>query len=334
MRLIYYYIYNMNNNIVYILFIFVCLILRYIYVSFLANKINISSYFPLFGLLYVTTYYLTKKVNLALFTSFVTIIGRTLYRYHSTDLDYINKISIENSILFIIGISLPFIVNYYKKYFKSYYIDGFNFIALVYAMLSCVEYILHKNIMHCDRDSAIVKMIKKIPLIGNEFFVTCNHHIEHHLDVEKDMHIDVPSSEAGLYMNWIISAYLIPITIVVMVISRYISKFNISNRMIFVLSCIFSFIWQYIWNKVHVEMHNLENKYSIKKGPYDEGLFDLNPVTRALFTNHANHHIQKGEKKGNFNVIIMGADEWFNSNNKNPDNSEYCKTHKDDKMCH
>jgi len=81
-------------------------------------------------------------------------------------------------------------------------------------------------------------------------------------------------------------------------------------------------------------MHNLENKYSIKKGPYDEGLFDLNPVTRALFTNHANHHIQKGEKKGNFNVIIMGADEWFNSNNKNPDNSEYCKTHKDDKMCH
>ena len=324
----------MNKNITYILFIFVCLILRYLYVSFLSGKIIISSYIPLFGLIYVATYYLTKKSNLSLFTGLIALVSRTIYRYQSTDLHSINKLGIENSILYIIGVSLPFIVNHYKKYISTNYIDGFNFVGLIYIMLSCIEYILHKYIMHCDRDSAFVKMIKKIPIIGSEFFVTCNHHIEHHLDVEKDMHIDEPSSEAGLYMGWVISAYLVPITIVIMAISRYISNFKISNSMIFVLSLTLSFVWQYIWNKVHVEMHNLENKYSIKKGPYDEGLLDLNPVTRILFTNHANHHIQKGVKKGNFNVIIMGADEWFNSNNKNPDNSEYCKTHKDDKMCH
>ena len=73
---------------------------------------------------------------------------------------------------------------------------------------------------------------------------------------EKDMHIDEPSSESGLYMGWVISAYLVPITIVVMAISRYISNFKISNSMIFVLSLTLSFVWQYIWNKVHVEMHN------------------------------------------------------------------------------
>lgn len=310
-----------------------CLILRYIYTTCLANKIKISSYFPLFLLLYISTYYLTKEVNLSLFTSFIILMGRTLYRYRATDLDSINKLGFSNSILFIFAIILPFILNNYKQYFKKYYIDGFNFIALIYVMLSCVEYILHKYIMHCDRNSAIVKMIKKIPFIGNMFYVTCDRHIEHHLDVKKNMHIDVPSSEAGLYMGWEVTTYFAPIMIIVMTISRYVSKFNISNKMVCVISLITSFIWSYIWNKVHVEMHNLENKYSIKKGPYDGGLLDLNSITRILFTNHANHHIKKGEKKGNYNVILMGADEWFNTNNKTTDNSEYCKTNKKDKMC-
>ena len=179
-----------------------------------------------------------------------------------------------------------------------------------------------------------MKRIKKIPILGNEFFTTCDTHIEHHIDVEKDMHIDIPSDlEGGLYMSWYISPYLIPKTIIIMILSRYISNIKISNSMIIIWSIIFCIVWQYIWNKVHVDMHNLENNYSIKKGPYDEGLFNLNYVTRLLFRNHANHHIQKGNRKGNFNVILLGADEWFNSNNKDIDNSNYCKTNKQDKMC-
>ena len=314
---------------IYVSFIFACLLLRYIYVSFVSNHLNMTSYFPLFGLLYVVTYYLTKKMNLALFTSLVTLMGRTIYRYQAIDLESINKLGIRNTILFILGISLPFLVSHYKKHLNNNYIDGFNFAGLIYVMLSCLEYLLHKYTMHCDRESKLVKMIKKIPFVGNEFFVTCDRHIEHHLDVEKDMHIDEPSSEQG----WAVSAYLAPITMAIMAISRKVSNFDISNRMILVLSLVLCFIWQYIWNKVHVEMHNLENKYSIKKGPYDQGLFDLNPVTRVLFTNHANHHLQKGEKKGNYNVIVMGADEWFGANNKTPDNIEYCKTNKNDKVC-
>jgi len=317
----------------YIIFVFACLVIRYVYVKIKPDSIKISSYFPLFGLLYATTYYLTKKSNLSLFAGLLATFGRTIYRYQSIDLDSINKLSIENTILFILGISIPFVVSHYKKIINNSYIDGFNFVGLIYVMISIVEFLLHKYTMHCDRESNFVKMIKKIPIIGNEFFETCDGHINHHLDVEKDMHIDEPSSESGLYMGWNITMYLAPITIAIMMISRNITNYKISTKMIVGLSFVLSFIWQYIWNKVHVEMHNLENNYSIKKGPYDEGMLDLNPVTRVLFTNHANHHLQKGEKKGNFNVIIMGADDWFNHYNKSPDNVEYCKTNKQDKVC-
>jgi hypothetical protein len=187
--------------------------------------------------------------------------------------------------------------------------------------------------MHCNKDSEIVKNIKNIPFLGDEFWKTCDTHINHHLDVEKDMHIDKPSSEEGLYMGWDVSYYYVPLLVISMVISRYITKYNISNIMILFLSLFISFIWQYIWNKVHIDMHNLENKYSIMKGPYDEGLFDLNIITKILFTNHQYHHLQKGEKKGNYNIIMIGADEWFNSNNKIIDNKEYCKKNVKDKMC-
>ena len=44
---------------------------------------------------------------------------------------------------------------------------------------------------------------------------------------------------------------------------------------------------------------------------------------------------KKGEKKGNYNVIALGADEWFNKNVKIIDNEEFCKNpkNKHEKIC-
>ena len=46
-----------------------------------------------------------------------------------------------------------------------------------------------------------------------------------------------------------------------------------------------------------------------------------------------NHHLQKGDKKGNYNVILLGADEWFGLNNKIVDNVEYCKVNRHEHIC-
>jgi len=114
------------------------------------------------------------------------------------------------------------------------------------------------------------------------------------------------------------------------ILSKIISNYNISYSFLFILCIIVTFIWEYLWNKVHVKMHNYEINYSIKEGPYDENLFNLDIFKNILLQNH---HLQKGEKKGNYNVIVLGADEWFGYNNKKIDNYEYCKTNMNEKIC-
>lgn len=99
------------------------------------------------------------------------------------------------------------------------------------------------------------------------------------------------------------------------------------------MGMIITFLYDYLWNKIHARMHNYNINYSILKGPYDEDMFDLDPSKKQLYMNHVYHHLQKGEKKGNYNIILLGADEWFGYNNKIIDNKEYCKSHPDEKIC-
>ena len=89
-----------------------------------------------------------------------------------------------------------------------------------------------------------------------------------------------------------------------------------------------------MWNKIHPKFHDYEvQKLSIKYGPHDNGLFDTSFFQKLLYRNHEAHHIQKGEKKGNYNIILLGADEWMNRNVKTIDNIEYCKTHQEEEIC-
>ena len=99
------------------------------------------------------------------------------------------------------------------------------------------------------------------------------------------------------------------------------------------IGIVITFIYEYLWNKVHTHMHNYETEFSIIRGPYDENLFNLGFMKDILYDNHKNHHLQKGQKKGNYNVILLGADEWFGFNNKIIDNIGYCKSHGYEKIC-
>ena len=56
-------------------------------------------------------------------------------------------------------------------------------------------------------------------------------------------------------------------------------------------------------------------------------------MRKLLWVNHAIHHLQKGEK-GNFNIILPGADFIFNTyKGKCYDNSNYCKDSNDERIC-
>ena len=43
--------------------------------------------------------------------------------------------------------------------------------------------------------------------------------------------------------------------------------------------------------------------------------------------------MRKGDNRGNYNVILLGADEWFNKNNKSIDNIEFCIKNPTNKIC-
>ena len=259
-----------------------------------------------------------KNYNLSLFSSLTIFLLLTIFNYNYYYL-------LIPTILFVISIIVNFNLNKY--------INLINFILLFYIFFSIVEFLAHKYVMHCDKNSFLSKIIGYIPGLRTQYFLTCEKHMQHHLEVEPDMTLSNNKYKESLFMGWNIFMYLFFVCLLCGILSKNISKYMFSYKYLFIFCGIITFIWEYLWNKVHVKMHNYDINYSIIEGPYDEKLFNLDIFKDILLPNHRNHHLQKGDKKGNYNVIILGADEWFGYNNKNFENSEYCKTHMHEKIC-
>ena len=54
-----------------------------------------------------------------------------------------------------------------------------------------------------------------------------------------------------------------------------------------------------------------------------------------MYKNHTIHHLQKGKKKGNFNIIFPGSDVIMGDYRTFVDNSEYCSQaeHMNEHIC-
>ena len=277
-------------------------------------------YILFFIISFISLYLNTQNYNLSLFLSLVFLFIRTIYNY--------------NSKLLILPFFLIIFLIIYKINFIEY-MDVANFIMLFYIFFSIIELTAHKYIMHCNKNSLMSKIIKKIPFINSEYIRTCDKHMQHHLEVKPNMELLGNKNKSSLFMGWNLFIYLCGAFLICLLLAKYISNYKITYTNIFIIGIITTFLWEYLWNKVHIKMHNYKIDYSLKEGPYDEGLFDLSYVKDLLLINHKNHHLQKGEKKGNYNVILLGADEWFNLNNKKIDNSEYCnlEQNKNQEIC-
>jgi len=318
--------------------IIVFFILKKMYLTYTPEHLQ-NCYIAMFVIIFFLSYRLNKNIHISLLLGLLIVFGRTIYRY-TTNAESIkwpdNAYSIKNTLLFVLAICFPYVVNNYKKNININVVKFINFILLFYVFFSSFEHILHRYVMHLSKDNILYKILEKNKFLKKMLIQSIRDtHIQHHLEVEKNMEVKHYDDEESLYMGWTITIWFLPLTIIVMNITKKITGYNISQKNIFISSAILAFVWQYIWNKTHVQMHNIENNYSIKKGPYDEGLMDLSYVTKLLYTNHKNHHLQKGEKKGNYNVIALGADEWFNKNVKIIDNEEFCKNpkNKHEKIC-
>lgn len=275
-------------------------------------------YFIILVLSYIFFYFIFKKKDLTLLFTLLVLYFITAFHYHR--------------FLFVIPI-LVYSFFYLLNLNILKYIKFFNFLILFYSFISINEFILHKFVMHCNTNNVLSKIINRIPFLNNEYAQTCNYHKTHHLEVEPDMSLSENKNKNSLFMGWNVYPIIIICIFISGALSKWISNYPISYIVLFLISILVSFIWSYIWNKVHVKMHQSEIEYSIKKGPYDENLFTLDPVKDLLLENHQKHHLQKGENKGNYNVIVLGADEWFGYNVKKVNNEEYCISHTNEKIC-
>lgn len=259
-----------------------------------------------------------KNYDLSLFSSLILFFLITIFNY--------------NFYYFLVIPIIIFCIFIFKSNLKKN-IHLINYILLFYVFFSITEFLSHKYVMHCDKNSYLSKIIEYIPFLNTQYFLTCEKHIQHHLEVEPDMTLNNNKYKESLFMGWNIYIYLFFAFLICGILSKIISRYTISYKFLFISCGIITFIWEYLWNKVHVNMHKYEVSYSLKEGPYDENIFNLNIIKDLLLQNHQNHHLQKGDKKGNYNVITLGADEWFGYNNKTIDNSEYCKTNTHEKIC-
>jgi hypothetical protein len=191
-----------------------------------------------------------------------------------------------------------------------------KFIVLTYISLTTWEWILHKYFMHAKK--------------GNLFY-TVEHskaHLKHHAHVENDFRI-TKKNDTGLVFTWFPDSV---ITLVVSIISLSMVNeavgTNFTRSKIIVISAIIAILYCALWNTLHIAFH---------KAPYNRSMthtfphvqipdnIKKNPILSWLWRNHLYHHINKGQK-GNFNIIVPGADFLFGTYRNKINNDEFCQS--------
>ena len=181
------------------------------------------------------------------------------------------------------------------------YLKLISCIVIMYLSTSICEFVVHKYIMHHP----------KLQTISN--------HIRHHKDVNLDMTLIPDYDEEGMYFNSLSTIILIIIGFIMYyVIIKKMFKYIITNKYIGLIALIIGLLYKILWNYLHYKFHMLNNKSYNKWNWYE----------KIAFKNHYMHHLQKGKRKGNYCIILLGADILFGTNNQCINNNEYCRNMK------
>jgi hypothetical protein len=247
-------------------------------------------YFLFFIISFTLIYFFTKKnYNLSLFFSLLLFLLITIYRYNKKVFYY----------------TLISIAILYTLFDCEKNLDLLNFIMLIYIFISILELLVHKYFMHSDKGKFISKY----------FADTYTSHINHHITVEPDMTLRTKDS-SGLFMQWSEYGFMSLGIFIITILSKTISNYRISLFNCGIIALINAYLWSYLWNKIHNKMHYHNSDFTIKDGPYDNNLVNMDFIKNMLLDNHTKHHMLKGDNQCNYNVILLGADEWFNTHNK------------------
>jgi len=198
-----------------------------------------------------------------------------------------------------------------------------------YLYLTLIEWIIHKHFMHAKPKSIFNKFYNFICSFDKSN-TGINSHIVHHIEVENNMEIN---RDLDIHDGLIMSLNdLINQALIIFIGFFFIfKKYNLFQNNLMLkslgISFIVSSIYCCIWNTIHPLFHNLDLKIKFKEGMSSFKVFKnkTNPIILWLYKNHTLHHLIKGKNKGNFNIVLPGADFIFNTYNNKIDNKNFCK---------
>ena len=176
------------------------------------------------------------------------------------------------------------------------------FYILIYIGLTFGEYIIHKYVMH-NKEGSIIRR-----LYGDS-------HVMHHLDVMGDMTLKDDHNEEGLYFSIQGALLMSMCNFIVFYTIRLLLDVDLRVCTILLISGFIACMYGLLWNNIHCVFHKMY-------GDIDS----YNFYVRWSYKNHAYHHLQKGDDKGNYNIILPGADQILGAYRTCINNVKYCAT--------
>jgi len=170
--------------------------------------------------------------------------------------------------------------------------------------------------MHCYQNWTYLDTTPNTNTLWQQLQLSCHIHKDHHKNVHpEDMHLIHESQNHGeIFFDWATLFLLILGGFCIVYIISWLLQLNVSWCEQILLTTAMGFIFGIVWNTIHPIIHSkTENNSTLNYGPPTIPLKKINDD--GIFKqNHVIHHKIKDDRKGNFNVVFLGADELFNTN--------------------
>lgn len=203
--------------------------------------------------------------------------------------------------------------------YNNIYIAIIIYIIMLYITISLVEWCAHYYIMH--ENGFISSIINKYETKEE------NTHIEHHKKTYLTQYNTGPEVEMVFSLFQQTTILLTIILLILFSIFWYIIpyfRFSIPYKNYIIIVLIIILFYYRCWGSMHSRYHNrkieIYNQISYNLVPYFIPNTNLS-IYKYLFMYHSLHHLNKGESKGNYNIICPLFDYVFQTYTPRVDNT-------------
>lgn len=305
---------NDQKSLVFVVGLLISLVLVRHIILKMAPHIVFSGYLFMFVIGVMIAYIATQSFHTSLFVGLALVYGRIVYRYSQPKEVLNNYTGWQNTTIFIVGIIAAYVSSLsIQPYADEGWFHIVLFVMVLYLAASMLEWILHRKIMHCYMYwKGLEKMDTSNNWLMHQLQKSCHLHKDHHLSVKTDMSLKEVKDDHELIFDWLTTfgAGIIGYPFILLI--TYVLRIRVSWCVQFVAILLMTVIFSLVWNSIHATMHGAQVHVPLTEGPPN---MDVKLDKDALYAkNHIMHHQIKGEEKGNYNVVFLGADELFMTN--------------------